>query len=153
MSNANAPAYPILLHEGEALPGGVEPNGMTKREHFAAMAPHAPAGFPWPNKPLGPVHPYHNPRRRPELPSDPVVKGRLQQWLADGADADPCSFCDDLTNAQQAIAEKWEAEFMAAVEQFEADHMEYQQRSHALRQARWAVEYADALLAELERTS
>ena len=38
MSNANEPAYPILLHEGEELPGGVEPSGITKREHFAAMA-------------------------------------------------------------------------------------------------------------------
>ena len=38
MSNRNAPAFPILLHEGEALPGGVEPNGLTKREEFAKSA-------------------------------------------------------------------------------------------------------------------
>jgi len=148
MKNAQMPAMPLASHE-QAM--SLVASGMTKREFFAAMAPPAPQGFPWPNKLLAPVHPYQNPRRRPELPSDPVVKGRLQQWLADDAGTDPSSFCGDLTNAQQAIAEKWEAEFMAAVEQYEAEHMEYQQRSHALRQARWAVEYANALLAELER--
>jgi len=150
MKNADMPAMPLASHE-QAM--SLIASGMTKREYFAAMAPPAPAGFPWPSALLGPVHPYQNPRRRPELPSEPVVRDRLQQWLDDDAGADPCSFCEDLTNAQQAIAEKWEAEFMAAVEQFEADHMDYQQRTHALRQARWAVEYADALLGELERTS
>lgn len=147
-TNAELPANPVpgLNHDSDF-------NGLAKREHFAAMAPPAPSDFPWRHSLLAPVHPYQNPRRRPELPGDPVVKGRLQQWLADDGGVDPAAFCDDLPTEQQRIAEQWEAQFLSAVEQFEADDKAYRESAVARRQATWAVQYADALLAELERTS
>ncbi len=38
MSKAHEPAYPVPLGPGEALDDEMNPNGFTKREHFAAMA-------------------------------------------------------------------------------------------------------------------
>jgi len=40
MSNSKAPAFPVPLFDGDALPGGLDPNGLTKREYFAALALH-----------------------------------------------------------------------------------------------------------------
>ncbi len=38
MSKAHEPAYPVPLGPGEALDDEMNPNGVTKREHFAALA-------------------------------------------------------------------------------------------------------------------
>lgn len=38
MIRAKEPAYPVPLGAEEGLAAGMNPNGLTKREHFAAMA-------------------------------------------------------------------------------------------------------------------
>ena len=38
MNRANEPAYPVPLGAEEGLAAGMNPNGLTKREHFAALA-------------------------------------------------------------------------------------------------------------------
>lgn len=47
MSKKDEPAFPVPLVEGEALLNGADPNGLSKREYFAAMAMQGLVSIPF----------------------------------------------------------------------------------------------------------
>lgn len=102
--------------------------GLTKREAFAMHAPPVPTAFEegWPHYPPRPARPAN-------LSAEDI--GTLNSW-----DRDPCfDLHGDLKIYQKAV-DDWAKEKGAIDKAWPVQ-----------RQARWAVAYADALLAELAK--